>query len=66
MSMTIEEARAAVKTLGWTQKGLADQMSALTGRTYHQATVAKWLSPKGRGPSDACVIMLKLSLKLNA
>ena len=64
MSMTIDEARAALKQLGISQVKLAEDLRSMTGSAYHTATVNKWF--KNRPPSDVCVVYLKMALRLQA
>lgn len=59
---TPSEARALLERSGLKQIELAAEMSRLTGRAYSPQTVNAWFREGGRGPSDACVIFLKMRL----
>tara|TARA_R110000851_G_scaffold70500_4_gene157225 strand:- start:103 stop:315 length:213 start_codon:yes stop_codon:yes gene_type:complete len=59
---TPSEARALLDQTGLKQVDLAREMSALSGRHYSPQTVNAWFREGGRGPSDACVIFLKMRL----
>lgn len=54
------EARELLKKTGLKQVELAAEMSSLTGRHYSPQTVNAWFREGGRGPSDACVIFLRM------
>lgn len=57
---TPAEARALLRQSGLKQVDLAAEMGRLTGRHYSPQTVNAWFREGGRGPSDACVIFLKM------
>lgn len=59
---TPSEARALLERAGLKQVELAAEMSRLTGRSYSPQTVNAWFREGGRGPSDACVIFLRMRL----
>ncbi|MDJ0922249.1 MAG: hypothetical protein QNI84_14065 [Henriciella sp.] len=58
--MTKEEARAALDALNMRPVDLGREMAELTGGQYSKTTVNNWLNV--RGPSDACVIFLRMKL----
>jgi hypothetical protein len=60
--MTREEALEAMEKLGINRDDLAEQLGELTGKRYSRPVVSGWLGPKGRGPSEACVVFLKLKM----
>ncbi len=57
---TPAEARELLKKSGLKQVDLAVEMGELTGKKYSPQTVNAWFREGGRGPSDACVIFLKM------
>lgn len=59
-SVTAAEARVLLEKSGLKQVELAAAMSRLTDRSYSPQTVSAWFRDGGRGPSDACVIFLKM------
>lgn len=58
--MTPSEARELLKSLGLKQVELAAELSRLTGKKYGAQTVSGWFQEGGRGPSDACVVFLRM------
>lgn len=59
-TVTATEARLMLAATGLTQKQLAAEMSELTDRAYSAVTVSAWFREGGRGPSDACVVFLRM------
>ena len=57
---TPAQARALLDQIGIKQVELAAEMGRLTGKKYSPQTVNAWFREGGRGPSDACVIFLKM------
>lgn len=60
--MDYSDARAALQALQLSQVELAAELAELTGKKYASTTVNKWFTEKGRGPSDVCVVYLKMRL----
>lgn len=59
---TPAEARELLKRTGLKQVELAAELGRLTGKKYGAQTVSAWFQEGGRGPSDACVVFLKMRL----
>lgn len=60
--MTPAEARELLEKTGLKQVEVAAEMGRLTGKKYSATVVSQWFREGGRGPSDACVIFLKMRL----
>ncbi|WP_300396668.1 hypothetical protein [Henriciella sp.] len=64
--MTPSEARQLLNELELSQVELSEEMGKLTGRAYSKQTVNAWFREGGRGPSDACVIFLRMEQRRRA
>ena len=63
MKTTPKQARDMLEVLDLRQSDLAAEMAAITGKKYSAQTVNAWFRDD-RGPSDACVVFLKMALRL--
>ena len=63
MKTTPKQAREMLAALDLKQSDLAAEMAAITGKKYSPQTVNAWFRDD-RGPSDACVVFLKMALRM--